>query len=203
MRALTVNYNTPDLLDRMLSGFREMYDIPMLLVDGSDDKHYPDVLAVVEKYSDIELHHFAYNIHHGPGLAYGFSQIEDERIIVIDSDIVFINPGSIELLDAELRPDSYGIGDIQTVNSKGFNVAHGIAYLHPAFMLVNRSVVMQWPMPVKAGAPMIETMTAIHRQGADILQYAEWVTNDFRMAEKYYISHDWQGTVSRTGGYHL
>jgi hypothetical protein len=202
MKALTINYNTPELLDRMLSGFRKFYDIDMLLVDGSDKK-YPETLEVVNKYTGIETHHFSYNIHHGPGLAYGFSQIIDDRIIVIDTDIVFYRGGAIEMLDERLKDDSYGIGDIQTVNSTGFNVQKGIPYLHPAFMLVNRKIVIQWPMPIKHGAPMIETMTAIHQSGKDILQHAPEITNDFRNKDKYYITHDWQGTVSRTGGYHL
>lgn len=38
--ALTVNYNTPDLLIGLLSSFRKFYDIPYLIVDGSESKYY-------------------------------------------------------------------------------------------------------------------------------------------------------------------
>ena len=51
---------------------------------------------------------------------------------------------------------------------------------------------------------MIEAMIEINKQGkVDLLQYESWVTNDFRNKDKKYIIHDWQGTVNRTGGYHL
>ncbi len=203
MRALTVNYNTPDLLDRMLDGFRGFYDIPMLLIDGSDEKHYPQIQDVVERYDNIEVHHFDYNIHHGGGMAYGFSQITDDRIIVIDTDIVFYNAGAIERMNDELKDESYGIGDVQTINNKGFNARVGIPYLHPAFMLVNKSVYIQYPPPIVHGAPMIKAMIAIQESKKDILQRADYITHDFRHPKKIYISHDWQGTVKRTGGYHL
>jgi glycosyltransferase involved in cell wall biosynthesis len=203
MKALSVHYNTPDLLDRMLSSFRKFYDFEMLLVDGSDGRYYQDVENIGKKYIGIEMHHFDYNIHHGPGIAYGFSRIADERIIVIDSDIVFINPGIIERMDEELLPDMYGIGDIVMVNKFGDIRPKGIKYLHPAFMLVNKKVVMEWPMPIKHGAPMIETMIKINKENKDILQHAVYVTNELRQSKKIYIYHDWRGTVSRTGGSHL
>ena len=95
-------------------------------------------------------------------MAYGFNYLKDDRIMVIDTDVIFYRGGAIERLNAELRNDSYGIGDIQTVDDAGFNKLVGIKYLHPAFMLVNREVVMRYPMPIKHGAPMIETMKAIH-----------------------------------------
>lgn len=203
MKCLTVNYNTPDFLDRMLTTFRKFYDLDILVVDGSDDRFYPDVEKVVDKFYGVELHHFDYNIHHGPGLAYGFNQIGDARIMVIDSDVEFINPGGIERLDSELRDNMFGIGDVQIVDYNGFNKPKGIKYLHPAFMLVNRKELFKWPFPIKHGAPMIQTMIKIHESGKDLLQHADYVTNDFRNPQKIYIRHDWQGTVTRTGGYHL
>jgi glycosyltransferase involved in cell wall biosynthesis len=209
MTGLCVNYNTPGLLDRMLSGLRKFYSFDMIVVDGSDKVHFPDVEKVVEKYDNVELHHFGYNIHHGPGLDYGIKFIEDEKIMVIDSDIEIFKGDLIELMDEQLKSDSYGIGDVQFVNVKGYNV-HGevkkgslrvIPYLHPAFMLINRSIALQWPMPIKHGAPMIETMISIHMNDGPQLQECEIVTHDFR--ERGYIYHDWRGTVDRTGGYHL
>ncbi len=184
MKALSVNYNTPDLLDRMLEGFRKFYDIPMLLIDGSDEKHYPKVEKVFKQYENIEVHHFDYNIHHGGGMAYGFSQIDDEKIIVIDTDIVFYRAGAIERMNDELRDESYGIGDIQIIDKRGFNARTGIKYLHPAFMLVNKSVYIQYPPPIIHGAPMIRAMEAIHESGNDILQSADYITHDFRRPKK-------------------
>lgn len=199
MKCLTVNYNTSHLLDRMLGSFRKFYELELLVVDGSDEKHYSQVQRVAEKYN-VKIHHFGFNIHHGPGLAYGFTQLDDKRIMVIDTDVTFINAGIIERLDSELRDDMYGIGYVQIVNRAGINAPKGIKYLHPAFMLVNKKEFLKWPVPVKHGAPMIETMSAIHDAGKNLLQHAPYVANDF---PNPYIHHDWQGTVHATGGYHL
>lgn len=201
--ALTVNYNTPDFLERLLLSFRKYYDTPFIVVDGSDELNYEQIKDFPDKYN-IELHHFSYNIHHGPGLAYGIKYIQTDQILLLDSDLIVINPGFIEDLQSKLLPESYGIGDIQIVNDKGFNVKSGYIYLHPACALINREIVLQFPLPVKHGAPMIEAMFEINKQGkTGLLQYESWITNDFRNKEKKYIIHDWQGTVNRTGGYHL
>lgn len=201
--ALTVNYNTPDFLERLLSSFRKYYDIPFIVVDGSDELNYEQIKDFPDKYN-IELHHFSYNIHHGPGLAYGIKYIQTDQILLIDSDLIVINPGFVEDLQSKLLSESYGIGDIQIVNDKGFNAKTGYEYLHPACALINRDVALQFPLPVKHGAPMIEAMIEINKHGkVDLLQYESWVTNDFRNKDKKYIIHDWQGTVNRTGGYHL
>lgn len=202
--AVTVNYNTPDFIERLIKGFRKFYNIPLLIVDGSDTDKFEQLREVVHKSINIELHHFTYNIHHGPGMAYAFRELKSSQILLLDSDLEVINNGFVEDLQSKLRTDSYGIGDIQTVNDRGFNVKEGIKYLHPACALINRKVALQFPMPVKHGAPMIETMTAIHEQGlSDILQHESWVTNDFRNRKKIYVSHGWQGTVKREGGYNL
>lgn len=200
--ALTVNYNTPDFLERLLSGFRKYYDIPFIVIDGSEPNKYSQIKDFTDKY-EVEIHHFDYNIHHGPGLAYGINYIHSSQILLLDSDLIVINPGFIEDLQGKLRGDSYGIGDIQIVDERGFNKPTGIKYLHPACALINRDIALRFPMPIKHGAPMIEAMKEINRQNLDILQHETWVTNDFRNKNKIYISHSWQGTVNRTGGYHL
>lgn len=201
--SLTVNYNTPDFLERLVKSFRRYYQIPMLIIDGSSKENFDKILHLSE--FNVEIHHFDYNIHHGPGLAYGIEYLTSDKILILDSDLIVINPGFIEDLQNKLRPDSYGIGDVQTVNERGFNIKRGIKYLHPACTLINREIALKWPLPVKSGAPMIEAMKEIDGLGLsdELLQHEKWVTNDFRNKNKIYISHDWQGTVKRTGGYHL
>jgi len=202
--AITVNYNTPDFLERLLSSFRKHYpDIPFIVIDGSDTDKYNEIKPFTDKYS-VEIHHFNGNIHHGPGLAYGLAVANTERVLFLDSDLIVVNPGFVEDLNSKLHTHSYGIGDVQTVNEKGFNVDKGMAYLHPACALINKSVAILYPLPIKHGAPMINAMIEINKQGRGyLLQHEEWVTNDFRNTDKKYIIHDWQGTVNRTGGYHL
>jgi hypothetical protein len=200
---LTINYNTPDYLERMISGVRRFYDIPILIVDGSNEKHLRIISLIAKKFKS-ELHHFHYNIHHGPGLAYGIKYIQTNKILLIDSDVIINNYGFIEDLNNKLPPNAYGIGDIQDINESGFNVTSGIKYLHPAFALCNREIILQYPLPIFHGAPMINAMKIIHNKklSEKLLIHEPWISNDFRNQVKRYITHDWKGTVERTGGYH-
>lgn len=197
--ALSVNYNTPDFLERLLLSFRQFYDIPFVVVDGSSESNYNKIKSFIEAY-DITLIHFDYNIHHGPGMAYGIQYIKTDQILLLDSDLIVLHPGFVEDLQEKLKSESYGIGDVQIVNDKGFNVSKGISYLHPACALINRKIALKYPLPTKHGAPMIEAMKAVDSK---LLQHEFWVTNDFRNKDKIYVSHDWQGTVKRVGGYNL
>ncbi|CAH2605617.1 protein of unknown function (plasmid) [Rhodovastum atsumiense] len=102
----------------------------------------------------------------------------------------------------------YGVGCLNWVNREGFNIDYrdgAIRYLHPAVMLCNMDVVQQWPMPTKHGAPMVETMVALHDAGrSDLLGHAEWLENDFSNSDnKNYLIHDSRGTVFRVGTYNL
>jgi hypothetical protein len=198
---LTVNYNTPEFIERLVTTFRKFYNNKIYIIDGSDKQQYEKLKTL--ELSNTEIWHFGFNIHHGPGLAYGFTHINNDKILVLDSDIIIYKSGFFELLENSLTEGYFGIGDIQIVGRDGVNRNKGIKYLHPACMLVNRDVVLQWPLPIKHGAPMIKTMVAIHDSGKDILIHADWVKNDFRNEPKMYLRHNWQGTVNKTGGYHL
>lgn len=228
-KVLSINYNTPELIYEMVKSFRQFYDNEILIVDGSNKENYEQTKEVLKNFEGISIHHFGINIHHGPGLAYGFSTLDSDKILVLDSDVIIHKGGFLELLENELKAENYGIGDIQRVitqetdncriDQEGFNVGSrkgaiglkeseinqgGIAYLHPAFMLVNRNIVLQWDMPIKHGAPMLYTMKHIHRMGQErILQHCDWVHNDFRNENKMFFSHPWCGTVNKTGGYNL
>jgi glycosyltransferase involved in cell wall biosynthesis len=230
--ALTVSYNTPDYLDRLLSSFRRFYDIPYMVIDGSDKENWEKIKDFDKKY-DIELIHFDYNIHHGPGLAYGIKKITTPQALLVDSDIIIHSKGWLEIMTSELKKSSYGSGDIQKeyymrpeeVN-KAMHYGRGrdrrrkfvkvrtqkqvwIDYLHPAFALINREIALQFPMPIKGGAPLIMAMKAIDDNGLSksILQRSDLVTEDFWKHTKKYIQHNedckGMGTVVRTGGYHL
>ena len=199
--ALTVNYNTPELLRNLLSSFRKFYCIPYMVVDGSEEKYYNDITRFKE-YFNINIVHFDTNIHHGPGLAYGIKQITTNQILFIDSDITVIKGGFLEDLENKLNSESYGIGDVSDVNEYGVNIPNGIKYLHPSFALINREVALSYPLPVRHGAPMLNAMI-----GNPILQHEQWIADDlknsFYKKECKYFQHEWCGTVKRTGGINL
>lgn len=208
--ALTVNYNTPELLESLLISFRKFYPVsPYLVVDGSDQNNYRRIKHFNKRFN-IDIHHFDYNIHHGPGMAYGMKMITTPQILLLDSDIRIIRGGFVEDFQSKLLPDSYGIGDVSSINRDGVSIAGmGVQYLHPSCALLNRIVALSYPLPIKHGAPMIMTMEAI--KGRNLLQQENWVAEDLihslndrlHPTARHYIVHEWSGTVSRTGGIHL
>lgn len=219
IKVLSVNYNTPELIFQMVDSFRKFYDNEILIIDGSNKENYEQTKNLLSNVENITIHHFGYNLHHGPSMAYGFTVLDCNKILVVDSDIVILKGGILEILERELKDESYGIGDVQRIDERGYNIGNrkgaiglresdldvkGYAYLHPAFMLINKNIALNWPMPIKHGAPMINTMKAITKAGKEtILQHNELVNDGFRNNNAEYLFHPWCGTVNKTGGYHL
>jgi SAM-dependent methyltransferase len=209
---ISVSYNSAELIDDLLRNFRAHYGNPVTIIDGSSAEHYPAIEAVCARFADVRFIHFDYNIHHGPGMAWAFQNLELQGpVLVLDSDIQIIKSGFLESMLAELTPDMYGVGYVNHVNEGGFDVDYSegaIAYLHPACMLVNIEVLRQWPMPTKHGAPMTDAMLALHRAGRhELIKGIDWLREDFvadsATAGRHFLRHDWQGTVKRSGSYNL
>ena len=208
---VTVSYNTPHLLRGLLSSLRQFYGNPVHVVDGSDAANQEAVRAVVAEFENVQLHAQGHNIHHGPGLAWALEHLPlDERVLIVDSDVVVLKPGFLEAMAAALQPRSYGVGALAHVNSEGFDVPYDYAavpYLHPALMLCNVAVMKRWPLPIKHGAPMINTMLALKQAGkSSLLQSLDWAVNDVigaADAERVYVNHLGRGTVRQTGSYNL
>lgn len=207
---LTVSYNAPELIERLLSSIRNFYENKVIVIDGSDDYNSKIIEGICKKFSNIEFIHFNYNIHHGPGLAWAYQNLNlSDQVLVLDSDVIFLKPGMIESLSSELTSEMYGVGYINTVNRDGFNIENqpnAVRYLQPACMLCNIAIVRKHPMPIKHGAPNITPMLEIHdAENHHLIRNIQWVEDDMNplIKEKNYIQHDWQGTVNQTGGYHL
>jgi hypothetical protein len=201
--ALTVNYNTPELLERLLVSFRKFYPkIPHLVIDGSGKSQYEKIKNFPTKY-DIELFHFNYNIHHGPGLAYGMRQIFTPQILLLDSDMIILSGGWLEEMQKVLQPDDYGTGDIQAGNGQQGYIAE---YMHPALALINREVALKYPLPDKSGMPLFNAMQQLKREGnLKLLKRSQWLTDDLWKHLGKYVQHggdhEGMGTVRATGGY--
>jgi SAM-dependent methyltransferase len=207
---ISVSYNSAELVDELLRSFRQYYANPVTIIDGSSAEHAPAIEAVCARYPGVKFIHFDYNIHHGPGMAWAFMNLDlSGPVLVLDSDVIVLNPGLVEAMAEQLKPGMYGVGYVNHVNEGGFDVTYvdgAVRYLHPACMLCNIDVVRRWPMPTKHGAPNIEPMLAIHKAGQHhLIQGIDWIRDDFLRNDipKHYLRHDWQGTVKRTGGYHL
>jgi predicted O-linked N-acetylglucosamine transferase (SPINDLY family) len=205
---VTVSYNAPDLIAALLGSLRKFYGNRVYVIDGSHPDVAEKIRAVTAGFDNIEFIPFGYNIHHGPGLSWAINNLGlSGEVLFLDSDVEIIKAGFLESMQSHLKPGMYGVGSIQMVNELGFDrpLDGTVRYLHPACMLTNIEVVRQWPLPIKHGAPMVQTMLAIHRAGAHhLIESIDWVKGDFspKPEKREYIKHDWQGTVIRTGGYH-
>ena len=206
---ISVSYNSAELIEDLLKSFRSYYSNPITIIDGSNAECVSGIEAVCVKYADVSFIHFDYNIHHGPGMAWAFQNLElSGPVLVLDSDVSILKKGFLESMLDALKPGMYGVGSISYVNEGGYDVDYrngAIRYLHPACMLCNMDVVLRWPMPIKHGAPMVNAMLAIHNAGQhELISDIEWLTADFsKQPAQNFIRHDWQGTVKRSGGYHL
>jgi len=204
--ALTVSYNTPDLLERVISGFRKFYDLPYWIVDGSDEENFKKIKKFANKYN-VKIVHFDYNIHHGPGMAYGFQNIETDQILLLDSDLIIYNKGFVEDFESKLRPESYGIGAVYPGDYKD-NDTEWTRYLHPACALINRKIAIQYPLPSLYQSPMMAPMRFMQDRGINILQDERWVHDDYSgwpnendpvCNDIHYVKHHWHGTLDRFG----
>jgi hypothetical protein len=207
---ISVSYNAPKLIEALVTSFRRFYSNKIYIIDGSEQIHYERIRLFCDSVDNVELIHFDYNIHHGPGMAWAFQNLPlTGRVLVLDSDVVVVNPGFIESLAEQLRPGMYGVGYLGIVNEEGFDLDlstdKGIPYLKPPCMLLNIEVVRQWPMPEKHGAPMTPTMIAIHNAGrSDLLGRVDWLHKDFDgIPPRQYLIHDWQGTSKANNSYEL
>ncbi|APW41602.1 bifunctional glycosyltransferase/class I SAM-dependent methyltransferase [Rhodoferax saidenbachensis] len=204
---VVVSYNAPDILEILLRSFRQFYQNKIYVIDGSSDAFSTPIRQVASAVEGVELISFGYNIHHGPGMAWAIRNLPiNGKVLFLDSDVEVLAAGFIESLDSYLAPGMYGVGNVLSVNRSGLNRPDEaqVAYLHPSCMLCNMEVMRQWPLPIKHGAPMLQTMLTLQEAGASLLiRHVEWVKNDNTSgANRIYIKHDWQGTVQRTGGYH-
>jgi len=204
---ITVSYNAPDLIEALLASLRKFYPNRVAIIDGSNPDIAEKIRAIAARYDNVDFIPFGYNLHHGPGMSWAIEHLGLRgEALFLDSDVEVINPGFIESLQAALKPGMYGVGNLHLVNEQGYDrpLDGSVRYLHPACMLVDLDVARRWPLPIKHGAPMVQTMLAIHRAGAHhLIAAVDWVGDDFsRDPKRRFLKHDWQGTVIRTGGYH-
>lgn len=204
-----VSYNSTHLVADLLTSIRKFYTNRIYIIDGSDHNVYLEINDISKKFDNVNLVHFDFNIHHGPGMAWAIQNLPlSSSALFIDTDVIVLKGGFLESMLESLTESKYGVGMVNRINEDGFDVEYysgSIAYLHPACMLCNVNIMRSWPMPTKHGAPMTAPMTALHLAGkSDLVVNIEWLKSDFgKNSDKHFLQHDWQGTVKNTGGYHL
>ena len=204
---ITVSYNSPDLIEALLRTLRQFYPNKVYVIDGSRPEVAQQIGAIAQRFDNVDFIPFGYNIHHGPGMTWAVHNLGlTGQALFLDSDVEIVRGGFLTSLQSELEPGMWGVGSTQRVNERGYDEPEdgAIHYLHPACMLVNLDVMRQWPLPIKHGAPNIQTILALNRTGnTHLYKHVQWVREDFEgRTPPHYIKHPWQGTVKRTGGYH-
>jgi len=175
---LTVNYNTPNLLMRLVKSFRKHYDFDVFIVDGSSSYNYQKIKNLESE--TTKIYHFEKNFGHGPGISYGIERITTDQILLVDSDSYFLAHGLIEELQSQIDENTYGVGWIM-------DLPNGVKYIHPCCALLNRQVALQWPLPIQDGAPMLKPMTEISKQKKTA------ILKHFENNAPYFV-HEWNGT---------
>jgi hypothetical protein len=185
MEIVTVNYNTPDLLDNLITNIRLVSDLPIRVIDGSDSPVLIKTSKAVADMHEVEILQLGWNIHHGGGMNHAMETTTHDWVLMIDSDSQ-IKDGLLEALTYTLPYQGFGM----QVNQHGINVPKGILYLHPHFLLVNSGYYSRSPYKfIKHGAPAIQIMANIPDDHKAVIP------------EEYqqYFSRGGRGTVNRFG----
>jgi SAM-dependent methyltransferase len=211
---ITISYNSPDLISDLIESVRKFYKNPIYVIDGSDSEIGNNIKNIVNSFNNTFYIGFGFNIHHGPGMAWAINNLPlSGPVLFIDSDMTVIEGGFIEDLYIHLKENMYGVGNIIEVNRDGFTIfdqvvdSNSIKYLHPALMLCNIEIMRMWPLPIKHGAPMTETMVAIHdADQSELIGVVDWVYDVIEKSDNVpsrFLLHEGRGTVNRSGSYNL
>ena len=188
MEIVTVHYNTPDLLERLIKSVRLFSDIVIRVIDGSDTESMQKATkAICAGFPDMKLEQHGWNIHHGRGLHHAISTSVEDFTLCTDSEV--------QLLDGVLGIFEYKKaleGFCCEVDNHGMNVpqGQGILYLHPELLMVNADWYKSQPHHfIHHGAPAIDLMR--HTSNAEKTCIPEEL-------KEFYIRGG-RGTVNRFG----
>jgi glycosyltransferase involved in cell wall biosynthesis len=173
LEIITVNYNTPDFVERLICSVREIEgDYPIRVIDGSDTPRYQEeVSRLGDRYGFITIEQMGYNIHHGRGMHYALmtSFIAGyEWCLIIDSDNYLQQP-VIEKMMSLATGEIKIVGWEMPVNDAGVNDPNGFPYYHPSLLLFNtayyRYLFSRGVTFTHHGAPCIRIMQYLDRHG--------------------------------------
>lgn len=188
--AVCVVYNTKDLIQIAYESFRRFYpEVPMLIIDGSDDDSREYVIGLIDPNLGLVL---TENKGHGPGLHTGMTKAETDYVYLMDSDTEMSRPGMLEEMIRIMESlRAYGIGKIMGVTPSGKNIPYGapecVRYLHPAVCIIDRLGYGNYTKFGHHGAPLIGAMKDIKTRGE-----ADKILIDFPVDD--YVHHSWRGT---------
>lgn len=200
MEIVTVNYNTPDLVDRLIKSIREVEgDCPIRIIDGSSGEFIQELKDVVSKYKNVTVNYQGWNIHHGRGMNLALETSKEDRILFIDSDNFIKKPILRLMLEQKNKVvgwycfcDKNGRGTLR--KPEGDKI---YKYYHPSFMLIDVDFYKRSKSKfIHHGAPCIGFM--IEHQDLDACDIPELLGIEFNQIDEY-INLKGRGTVDRFG----
>lgn len=171
--ALTVVYNTPELLINSVGSFKKFYpDIPLLIMNNSDKDHACSsvVSEYVERYNNVRAFNFRTNQGHGTAVDMGIKNIDTDVIYYFDSDINMKVGGAIEGMMELMNDEVYGVGNVIDVDTGGRNIRHDytgerVKFLHLVVGLLNRNMYYKFHPFTRYGLPIFKALLEIHKSG--------------------------------------
>lgn len=200
---LTVNYNTNDLVKRLVDSVWKVLgnDISIHIVDGSDQRTLAtESLEDITSQYNVTHHNLGFNIHHGPGMDYGINRINTPYTLILDSDNC-LTSNILSLFNNTLPEDFYAAGHVCYVDSTGhvngdsngrnngnadmFN----IKYAHPACLFIDNNRYKNYRPFRKHGAPCLDNMIDVNNKNEENLL--------IHVENNELWKHDGRGTIKR------
>jgi len=201
---LTINYNTPDLIDNLIKSVREIEgDYQIRIIDGSDKEPFKtEIQNVCKKFNNIILQEQGWNIHHGRGMDFGVSTSNYEWCLIIDSDNYIQQPIIEKMYGATIYNKKIIGWTVPNYSRDGVS----FKYYHPALLLINVDYYKELKIKgitfVHDGAPCYKIMRYLHDNnlsdvvGVDLEKY---LNKDNKKIEGSITIHKWRGTGDRFG----
>jgi len=189
-----VHYKTPDLLDRAVRSFKSIYPkVPAVIFDnGSGEPSIGLIHQLTQEYApSLQAHFSEVNLHHGPAMDRLMKLVTTEFVCFLDTDTETHRGGFLEpMCDTFEKSDRiYGVGQVITVNSRGFPAPQGIRVLVSAFMMLRVRDYHLFPRFEHHGLPVMRHFNAAVAQGYEL--------EDFPISK--YVHHFLHGTAVRYG----
>jgi len=198
--ALTVVYNTPDLLIESVGSFQQFYpDVSLLIMNNSDPDHEcTDVVKEYEhRYKNIRVFNYKENQGHGTAVDDGIGMIDTDHIYYFDSDINMKVRGILEGMIAVMTDEAYGVGPVIHTDLGGRNITadcdwEKLRFLYLVVGLINRKIYHKYHPWTRYGQPILKALLEIHDTGR-----AEQLLKHFPVFD--YVVHLSGGTRARFG----
>jgi molybdopterin-guanine dinucleotide biosynthesis protein A len=196
--SVIINFKTPDLTHRAVSGLRRFYpDLPLLLIDNGSSGPSAAALDGLRELSPdrTEVILNRRNIHHGPAMDQALRHLDAELVLFLDSDCEVVQGGFVEAMTerAAQSPECYAVGKLVFMNKRGFDVdrtANGaLPYIRPVCMLINRELYLTLPAFEHHGTPCLNNMREAARRGLSLVDFPT----------ERYVRHEGRGTAARYG----